>query len=277
MPTSESPIILITGATSGIGWATARDLLHAGGTVIVHGPTRRSAEQAAARLAVTGINPNRIVPVGADFSRLAEVADLARSLSDQYERIDVVVNNAAIAPPVRRTVTDDGNEVTFQVNYLAPCVLTRLLTPQLRAAHGRMVAVSSSLHRTVTIDWNDPQRQKRYSPGAAYAQSKLGLSMFARALADVDVTAVSVHPGVVETDLRYLYGHIGHPVEEAAAVLARLSSPDVEVINGAYYDGPIVSSPAPMVDDAAAVARLWKLTSRLLDRHVALIRTAQSL
>ena len=234
MSPTASPIVLVTGATAGIGWATARDLLDAGVTVIVHGPTKQSAEQAGARLAVSGINPIRIRPVGADFRRLTEVADLARQLSHQYERIDVVVNNAATAPPPSRTITDDGNELTFQVNYLAPCLLTRMLTPQLRAAHGRMVAVSSSIHRTATINWNDPQGEKRYLPSAAYAQSKLSVTMFARALARIDVTAVSIDPGIIETDLRHLYGHIGHPAEEAAAIIARLSCPDVEVVNGAF-------------------------------------------
>src|SRR6185369_7862482 len=102
----------------------ARDLVGAGATVIVHGPTIRSAEDAVIRLVKGGADPARLDLAAADFSRLSEVADMARRLSARYDRIDVLINNAGIAGPARRIVTVDGNELTFQVNYLAPCLLT---------------------------------------------------------------------------------------------------------------------------------------------------------
>ena len=159
-----SPIILITGAVGGIGYAAARDLLATGATVIVHGETVGGAEQAVVRLIDGGADPARLDITVADFSRLNDVAHMAQLLSAQYDRIDVLVNNAAMVNPAGRTVTGDGNELTFQVNYLAPFLLTRLLTPQLRAAHGRMVAVSSILHRTGNINWSDPQRKSSTLP-----------------------------------------------------------------------------------------------------------------
>jgi hypothetical protein len=102
---------------------------------------------------------------------------------------------------------------------------------------------------------------------------KLALTMFARAMAreQVDVTAISVHPGIVEAGLRPVYSRIGAPVDDAAAVLARLSLPQVDVRNGAFYDGLFPAPAAPLVDNPGAVGRLWKLSARLVgqDRLVA--------
>ncbi len=229
----------------------------------------RSAEDAVIRLVNGGADPARLDLAAADFSRLSEVADMARHLSARYDRIDVLINNAGIAGPARRIVTVDGNELTFQVNYLAPCLLTRLLIPRLRAARGRMIGISSSLHRTGNIDWSDLQLRRSYWPVAAYARSKLALSMFARALAQVqhDVTAVSVHPGIVDTQLLHVYGNAGVPADEASAVVTRLCSPQVMVLNGAYYDGSTPVTPAPLVANDYAVKHLWKLTTRLLGQR----------
>jgi NAD(P)-dependent dehydrogenase (short-subunit alcohol dehydrogenase family) len=269
MSQAPSPVALVTGATSGLGYAIARDLSVSGVHVIVHGPDSASAQDAFIRLMADGVDPARLDLAVADFTRLSDVADLARYVSRRYRQIDVLVNNAAIVGPGNRSVTTDGNELTFQVNYLAPCLLTRLLTRHLRAGGGRMIAVSSCLHRTVTTDWADPQHRRSYWPAAAYAQSKLALTMFTRALArqQPDITAVSVHPGIIDSRLLHLYGPRGVPAGAASPVVVRLCLPNTPLLNGGYYDGTTPVTPADLVTNDAAAMRLGRLTSSLFGLH----------
>ncbi|KOU53579.1 short-chain dehydrogenase, partial [Streptomyces sp. WM6378] len=126
---------------------------------------------------------------------------------------------------------------------------------------GRVVNVSSSLHRTGNIQWSDPNRSRRYSRLAAYAQSQLALTVFA---ADPRVTAVSVHPGICDTALLPLYAHEGATPAEGAAYVARLCDPAVEITNGAYYDRDQHVDPAPAATENRSVQRLNKLASLLV-------------
>ena len=131
----SSRTVLVTGATSGIGYETARLLAERGATVLVHGRTAEEAQAATDKLVSTaGIPAERLCPFGADFSRLEEVERLAHRVVVEHPHLDVLVNNAAIAAPERHTVTVDGNEIAFQVNFLAHYLLTNLLE---RGAHQR--------------------------------------------------------------------------------------------------------------------------------------------
>ncbi|WP_327134477.1 SDR family NAD(P)-dependent oxidoreductase [Streptomyces sp. NBC_01343] len=264
MPSSLSGrTVLVTGATSGIGYETARQLAERGATVLLHGRTPEEAQAAADRLVATaGVDGARLRPLAADFVRLEEVENLAHTVVREHPRLDVLVNNAAIAAPERHTLTADGNEISFQVNFLAHYLLTNLLEPALTSdPGGRVVNVSSALHRTGAIQWNDPQRVRRYSRLAAYAQSQLALTVFA---ADPRVTAVSVNPGVCETGLLPLYGHEGAPAAEGAQHVARLCDPATEIVNGAYYDRSERVAPAPAATEDRTVKRLNKLADLLV-------------
>lgn len=255
------PTVLVTGASSGIGYETARRLATEGSTVIVHARTTELASSAADRLIKSGIPAQRVVPVAADFTSLGQVATMAREIA----HVDVLVNNAATAGPDSMTLTEDGNEVTFQVNYLAPFLLTRLLDHTL-AAEGRVVNVSSSLHCGGHINWNDVNRRRRYQRGAAYAQSKLALTMFTKALAEFGAagrSAVSIHPGVIDTDLLPNYSFRGRSVGEGAVPVAHLCFARARFVNGGYYDGALPAKASPFVDDVVAVQRLWQLSERL--------------
>lgn len=123
--------------------------------------------------------------------------------------------------------------------------------------------MSSSLHRTASIQWNDPNRARRYSPLAAYAQSQLALTVFA---ADPRVTAVSVHPGVCQSELMPLYADMGTTPAEGAAHVTRLCDPATEIVNGAY-EGEQRVDPAPAAREDHTVKRLNKLSDLLVGHN----------
>ncbi|WP_306339285.1 SDR family NAD(P)-dependent oxidoreductase [Streptomyces sp. AS13] len=259
--------VLVTGATTGIGHQTARLLAERGATVLLHGRTAEEAHAAADRLiTLSDVPAERLCAHGADFARLEEVEQLAQQILAKHPRLDVLVNNAGMAAPERHTTTGDGHEIAFQVNFLAHYLLTHLLEPALTAdPGGRVVNVSSSLHRTGSIQWNDANRTKRYSRLAAYAQSQLALTVFA---ADPRVTAVSVHPGVCVTSLLPLYAHEGGAPAEGAAHVVRLCDPAVEIVNGAYYDRDQRVPPAAVAEEPRAVRRLSKLADSLVGQTI---------
>jgi NAD(P)-dependent dehydrogenase (short-subunit alcohol dehydrogenase family) len=257
-----APIALVTGASSGIGWETARQLAGRGWTVLVHARTRREGRDAVDALAGQGVDRGQLELHVADFARLAEVEELADRVAEAHPRLDVLVNNAAVAAPERHTFTDDGNELAFQVNFLAHYLLTQLLEgPLTRDPGGRVVNVSSDLHRTASIEWSDPHRTRRYSRLAAYAQSQLALTVFT---ADPRVTAVSVDPGVCETALLPLHGYEGATPAEGAAHVVRLCDPATEVVNGAYYNREVRAAPAALVSEERTLKRLNRLASLLV-------------
>ncbi|HTX95770.1 MAG TPA: SDR family NAD(P)-dependent oxidoreductase [Mycobacterium sp.] len=264
--TSTSRTILVTGATEGIGYPTARRFVDDGATVYLHAPDQDSGEQAMTRLVKDGAEPLRLFLVVADFTCLNEVACLGDALAAKLPALDVLINNAAVAAPERRTCTPDGVELTFQVNYLAPYLLTTKLMPRLASAGGKVINVSSMTHRGATIKWKKLAGDQ-YWPLAAYAQSKLALTMYTKSLADVGgaaFTALSVHPGVFESRLLPVYGRVGQPAEEAAPILTTLGSPAYPVANGGYYEGLNLAKPAALVENARARMRLAKLSADLV-------------
>src|SRR2546429_5636924 len=124
----SSRTVLVTGATSGIGYETARQLAARGATVLVHGRTAEDAQTATDKLvAIAGIDGSQLRGFSADFTRLEEVESMARLVVAEHPHLDVLVNNAAIAAPERHTLTPDGHEIAFQVNFLAHYLLTCLL------------------------------------------------------------------------------------------------------------------------------------------------------
>jgi NAD(P)-dependent dehydrogenase (short-subunit alcohol dehydrogenase family) len=165
-------------------------------------------------------------------------------------------------------LTGDGHEQTFQINYLAPFLLTRRLTGALRKARGRVVSVSSTLHRGASLSWSDLTRARGYTPLSAYGQAALALTMFTRTLNDThpgELIAISVDPGSEDPDVARMHRWATTPVERSSDIIAELSSPSVVVQGGAFYEGLLPAPAASVVCDERARARLWRMSNLLAD------------
>jgi NAD(P)-dependent dehydrogenase (short-subunit alcohol dehydrogenase family) len=263
--------ILITGATSGIGRASARALAPRAGMLLVHGPEPladvadvvadlRSQLRAGASLEY----------FQADYGRLAEVTRLSGQIVAAADRLDVIVNNAARPGAPTRTVTADGNEVTLQVDYLAPVALTSLLLYRLAGQdRGRIVNVASATHLSATLDLDDLDLQHGYTPVSAYARAKLALVTYTCWLAEhvphPGIEAVAVHPGVIATGLLHaMFGGGGDEPERAARTIAEVAAGAGD--NGTYYDETRPAEPNPVARDPLVQQALHELTAARLAR-----------
>ena len=271
----KEKVCLVTGATSGIGEATAAGLATLGAHVLVHGRDNEKCERIVQKIKNDTGN-DTVEPVCADFSSLAEVRALAKEVNARVSRLDVLVNNAGGSAP-KRSLTHDGLEQTFAVNHLAPFLLTNLLLDQLKdSAPARIVNVSSALHRMAKIDFDDLQSERRFRGMRAYGRSKLANILFthslARRLAGSGVTANAVHPGGVRTGLmgsgtgllpRLMGRFLLSPEEGARTSLYLSTSAEVADVSGQYFVkcAPAKTSPAAFDDDTAD--RLWQVSAQL--------------
>jgi len=169
-PAADQQVVLISGSTSGLGREVAYRMGARGAHVIVHGRNRERGMEV-----VNTINqgPGTARFYAADFASFAQVRSLVDAILADYDRLDVLVNNAGIgSAPLERVLSDDGHELRFQVNYLSPFLLTHMLLPLIEAsAPARIVNVSSLAQRP--IDWDDVMIEKDFTGGRAYGQSKL--------------------------------------------------------------------------------------------------------
>ncbi len=278
--TLEDKVCLVTGATGGIGEATAHALAALGATVIAHGRDAAKGQQIAARIArETG--SAAVSFVQADLAALAEVRRLGAELDRSLPRLDVLVLNAGVAC-ARRSLTADGYERTFAVNHLAPFLLTHLLRAKLeRSAAGRIVVVSSEAHRGARIDFDDLMLERRYSQWRAYGRSKLANLLFtrflARRLVGTAMTCNALHPGVVRTGifreapalLRGVLSAVSRllllsPEQGARTSVYLASSTDVAGRSGDYYIRCKPAQPSQAARDDAAADRLWAASAKLV-------------
>jgi NAD(P)-dependent dehydrogenase (short-subunit alcohol dehydrogenase family) len=260
--------VLVTGATDGIGRATAMALAELGARVIVHGRSASRIQQTAAEIrAHTGIMPETIE---ADFATLATVTACGEEILKRFPRLDVLVHNAGVFVP-QRTLTMDGYETTFAVNHLAPFLLTHVLGRLIRqSAPMRIVVVSSITHLGISLDLDNLQGEKSYDGRQAYSLSKLANVMFTVELANrmrgSGVCINCLHPGVVATKLlRTGYGSMdaAPPGRGAETSIYLAASPAVEGVTGKFFKNQRESEPSPLVRDAALRARLWTLSEKL--------------
>ncbi|HUH13056.1 MAG TPA: SDR family NAD(P)-dependent oxidoreductase [Longimicrobiales bacterium] len=264
---ADQQVILVTGSTGGLGREVARRLAAGGAHVIVHGRDRERGEALVREIDAEGAGSARFY--AADLASLEEVRAFAATLLEDYDQLDVLVNNAGIwlAGSDERRLSADGHELHFAVNYLAGYALTRLLLPRLLdSAPARIVNVASVAQRP--IDFEDPMLESGYSGSRAYAQSKLAQILFTVDLAEelegTGVTVVALHPAtLMDTPMVREAGvRPRATVEEGAdAVLQAVTAPDIP--SGAYYDGLRRDRAHAQAYDAAARAELRALSEQL--------------
>jgi NAD(P)-dependent dehydrogenase (short-subunit alcohol dehydrogenase family) len=269
----DEQTILITGSTDGLGLELAKRLARSGATLLVHGRHPQRLDRALTAIGGTG-HWDRIHGVLADFASLDEVRRLGRDVAREFERLDVLVNNAGIAGPDRRTESAEGLELTFAVNYLSHFLLTRELLPTLRdSAPARIVNVASV--GQAPIDFDDVMLERDYDGFGAYRQSKLAQITFTFELArrleaagETGVTVNALHPAtLMDTKMvRESFGRTMSTVEEGVeATLQLVATPELEGVSGRYFDGLEESSASSQAYDETAQARLWELSERLCD------------
>lgn len=271
--------MLVTGATSGIGRATAGALAAGGATVVLGAHDRDRGERTREEL-VRSSGHDRVHVLVADLASRRGVQDLADACLQHFERLDVLVNNAGVDVG-RRSVTEDGDELTLAINYLAPFALTARLLDLLRAsAPARVLNVVSSAHRGGELDLDDLQSERHFSQ-KTYDNSKLALVEhtyeLARRLAGTGVTANCVDPGFVRgtgigATLPPAYKAMGlvmtpfmaPPAKAAANVAWAATAPELAQVTGAYLKGGRIGRSSRRSQDRQEAQRLWDATERLL-------------
>ena len=274
----DGKVIVMTGATSGIGQIAAERLADMGARLVIVARDRARGERVLAGLVAR--TPGRGHSVHyADLSRLKEAKRVARDITAVEARIDVLVNNAG-AMFSRRIVTEDGLELTFALNHLAYFALTAGLVGRLVAsAHARVINTASNAHRKGRLDFADLQSERSYRAFTAYGTSKLCNILFtrelARRLSDLGVSANSFSPGFVATRfgdaaggahgafMRVAKWFAGRPEQGAETLVWLASSPDLKEVSGEYfYRGRRGTLTADAQDDDLA-RRLWAETEAI--------------
>jgi retinol dehydrogenase 12 len=277
----NKPICLITGATDGVGKATATALARNGYAVVL--AARNEAKAATVTREIVTSTGNRDVDyLIADLSSLAQLRRLAETFMVRYPRLDVLINNAGIITP-QRVLTEDGYEKTFQVNYLAQFYLTQLLLNELeKSPQGRVINLSSSVYRAGKFDPANLQSEQRFSTIGTYAASKLCVLLFtielAQRLKPTRVTANAVHPGIVRTPMMREAPGVFRLISYAALPFSRspdsgaatsvflASSPDAARISGQYLANAKVQSVKTAYNTQENRRLLWALSMGAYER-----------
>jgi NAD(P)-dependent dehydrogenase (short-subunit alcohol dehydrogenase family) len=289
MDSQTGKTVLITGANSGIGFQTARELARHGARVLLGVRDVARGEAASGRILAESPQA-QVSVVSLDMASLASIRGFAGQFVAGGSRLDVLVNNAGVMALPKREQTVDGFERQFGTNHLGHFALTGLLIPALlKAETPRVVTVASLAHRNGRMEWDNLQSEKSYTPWGAYNASKLENILFARELdrrareAHSPLVSVAVHPGISVTNIagpgsdfksRFmrLFGRFLFQNDEMGALptLYAATAPGVE---GGQYIGPDgrgemggypkVVQPKPQALNEADGRRLWQVSEEL--------------
>ena len=271
--TLNNMVCLVTGATSGMGKATATALAQMGATVVLVARNQQKGEAVCNEIRTQTEN-QQVDVLLADLSSRAAIHTLAATFKERYPRLHVLVNNAG-GIFFQRETTVDGLEMTLAVNHCAPFLLTHLLRDVLMtSAPARIINISSSVERVGTINLADIQRARRYSGFPAYAQAKLALLMtsyeWARRLEGTGVTVNAVTPGPVATNfgyqnrvLSFLFSFARSAEQGAQTAIYLASSPKVATVTGKAFYHEKERRSSPKSYNVALQQRLWLLSEAL--------------
>jgi retinol dehydrogenase-12 len=278
------PICLITGATDGVGKATAIELGRRGFAVVL--AARDAVKAEAVKKEIAAIAGHADVDyIVADLASLRQTRILAETFKRRYPRLDVLIGNAGVFLPTR-TLTEDGFEKTHQVNYLSHFLLTELLLGELKKSQqGRIITLSSSVYAVGQFDAQNLQSEKRFSVLGTYAASKLCVLMFteelAKRLAGTGITANAVHPGIVRTGMMLKapgafrimsYATLPFsisPEEGARTSVYLATSPEVREVSGGYFAKSKKTATKNRFDTEENRALLWDLSLESLRQGAA--------
>jgi len=258
--------VLITGATDGIGRQTALDLAAMGAHVLIHGrdPVKLKSTKEEIEDARTGAKVETYL---ADFASIRQVKELGREISADHDRLDVLINNAGVLLN-RLQKSEDGYEMTFAVNHLAPFVVTSFLVDALKGgAPSRIVNVSSMMHSHF-IDFENLQGEKGFDGYEAYGLSKLCNILFTYALAErlkgTGVTVNCLHPGVIPTKLSsFGRGGGGSGSHRSRTCLFVATDKDLEEVTGKYFMSQKETRSADVTYDPGIREKLWRISESL--------------
>ena len=265
-PAPGQRVVLVTGSTSGLGREVALRLAASGAHVIIHGRNVERAQEVLREIRAGGRGSARFYR--ADLASFAQVRELAESILRDYDRLDVLVNNAGFgSAPDERLLSDDGHELRFQVNYLSPFLLTHMLLPLIReSAPSRIVNVSSLAQQP--IDWDDVMIEKNFSGGRAYGQSKLAQVSHTfdlhEELRGAGVLVSALHPATyMPTGMVARAGvEPRSTIDEGAdAVMQLVDSDDIE--GGQFFRGLVPARVHAQAYDMESRARLRRLSEEL--------------
>ena len=278
--TMNGKICLVTGGTSGIGKATARELARMGATVVIVGRDAEKTSQVVEEIRTASGN-KKVDSLLADLSGQQDVRRLAREFKSKYAHLHVLLNNAD-AFFMQRQLSVDGIEMTFAFNHLAYFLLTNLLIDTLKgSAPARIINVSSDAHTSGKIEFDNLQGERKYGP-RTYDNSKLANILFsmelARRLKGTGVTVNALHPGFVATGFaknngKFIAALISlitpivaqSPEKGAETSIYLASSPSVEGLSGEYFYNSHVVLAAPQANDMAVARRLWAVSAEMVD------------
>lgn len=273
---NNQKIVLITGATSGIGKETALALAKQGYNINFTSRDKTKGEQTVKEIIASTENSN-VKYFDCDLSSFESIKKFSDEFKKQYNVIDILINNAGVWENQRR-LTKDGIEMTFGVNHLAPFLLTKLLLDLVKnSTNGKIINLSSALHGG-SINFDDIEGKKTWNQLSSYRQSKLCNILFtkklARILTDTKITVNAVHPGVIKTGLtrgapslvKFILGFfLSTPEQGAKTTLHVANLPDSDKTTGEYFAGSKIANSGSYSRDESVADKLWDLSEEYIE------------